>query len=263
MVATSGSRAGPLRKGNSMRRSPRVLLAWAAALIVMLATARVVAGDLGALHRRAHGLGADVARRARRARPPARADDRRRRRARRPATVDDRVAPTRSHDPGRGHRSGRRGPAAARRRRRAQSRPPIVAGHRRRRPAGPARGARRVKDGFQPPLGSVVDVLATFDPSIATGPGSPGQATVVARGAQVARAVGAADDRAGGDRPTSDAARRHAAGHRDRGPFGRVRGLDRRSSRSRSRRPQIAVLQRRRRRDQARALRHPRPPADH
>ena len=43
-----------------MRRSPRVLLAWAAAIVVMLVTVRVVAGDLGALHRRASSLGADV-----------------------------------------------------------------------------------------------------------------------------------------------------------------------------------------------------------
>ena len=39
-----------------------------------------------------------------------------------------------------------------------------------------------VKDGFQPPLGSVVDVLATFDPS-STGAGTPGRATIVAHGA--------------------------------------------------------------------------------
>ena len=41
-----------------MRRSPRVMLAWIAAVVVMLATVRVVAGDLGALHRQAHSLGA-------------------------------------------------------------------------------------------------------------------------------------------------------------------------------------------------------------
>src|ERR1700689_1583815 len=36
------------------------MLAWAAALVVMLATVRVVAGDLGSLQRRAQSLGADV-----------------------------------------------------------------------------------------------------------------------------------------------------------------------------------------------------------
>ena len=44
-----------------MRRSPRVLLAWAAAVVVMLLTVQVVASDLGTLHRRAHDLGADIA----------------------------------------------------------------------------------------------------------------------------------------------------------------------------------------------------------
>jgi Flp pilus assembly protein CpaB len=51
-----------------------------------------------------------------------------------------------------------------------------------------------VKDGFQPPVGSVVDVLATYDPSLATGSGSPGEATFVARGALVVALGGAAQD---------------------------------------------------------------------
>jgi Flp pilus assembly protein CpaB len=42
-----------------------------------------------------------------------------------------------------------------------------------------------VKDGFEPPIGTVVDVLATFDPSIAVAAASAGEATVVARGARV------------------------------------------------------------------------------
>jgi Flp pilus assembly protein CpaB len=41
-----------------MRRSPRVLLAWSAALIVALTTAHVVSSDLATLHRRASSLGA-------------------------------------------------------------------------------------------------------------------------------------------------------------------------------------------------------------
>ena len=40
-----------------MRRSPRVMLAWFAALVVALTTARVVGADLAALHRRAASLG--------------------------------------------------------------------------------------------------------------------------------------------------------------------------------------------------------------
>ncbi len=43
-----------------LRRSPRTVLVWAAALAVGLVTARVVAGDLAALHRRARALGAPV-----------------------------------------------------------------------------------------------------------------------------------------------------------------------------------------------------------
>jgi Flp pilus assembly protein CpaB len=48
-----------------------------------------------------------------------------------------------------------------------------------------------VKDGFQPPIGSVVDVLATYDPSIAAVAGSPGLAAIVARGARVLALAGA------------------------------------------------------------------------
>src|SRR5690242_12323153 len=43
-----------------MHRSPRVVLAWAVAVVLALLTARVVGGDLQALHRRAHDLGPDV-----------------------------------------------------------------------------------------------------------------------------------------------------------------------------------------------------------
>jgi Flp pilus assembly protein CpaB len=40
-----------------VRRSPRALAAWAAAALVLLVTARIVAGDLATLHERAAGLG--------------------------------------------------------------------------------------------------------------------------------------------------------------------------------------------------------------
>ncbi len=43
-----------------MHRSPRVMLAWTIAIVVAVATARIVLDDLGALHRRAHSLGRDV-----------------------------------------------------------------------------------------------------------------------------------------------------------------------------------------------------------
>jgi Flp pilus assembly protein CpaB len=170
-----------------MRRSPRVLLAWAAALIVMLATAHVVTGDLGALHRRAHDLGTDIAvvlaardlplgitigagdvrvvRRPSTTVSPGALGD--------PAAAMGRtVAVPLLHDDVVGARH-------------------LVAGINGVVPAGRRAVHVVVKDGFGPPLDSVVDVLATFDPSIATGPGSPGQATVVARGAQVLAPVGA------------------------------------------------------------------------
>jgi Flp pilus assembly protein CpaB len=43
-----------------MHRSPRVILLWVVAVVVAIGTARVVGGDLSALHRRARALGPDV-----------------------------------------------------------------------------------------------------------------------------------------------------------------------------------------------------------
>jgi Flp pilus assembly protein CpaB len=43
-----------------MRRSPRAIVAWILAALVAIATARVVFGDLDALHKRARTLGRDV-----------------------------------------------------------------------------------------------------------------------------------------------------------------------------------------------------------
>lgn len=43
-----------------MRRSPRAVIAWIAVVVVAITTARVVQSDLGALHRRARTLGPDV-----------------------------------------------------------------------------------------------------------------------------------------------------------------------------------------------------------
>ncbi len=172
-----------------MRRSPRVLLAWAAAVVVMLATVRVVAVDLGSLHRRAHNLGADVpvvlaARDLPLGTTLGTGDVRT---VRRPST-------TVSSD-------ALRDPAAAVGRvvSVALLRDDVVGA--RHLVAGDGRGAgpgingivpvgRRavhvlVKDGFQPPPGSVVDVLATYDPSLANIAGTPGQATIVAHGARV------------------------------------------------------------------------------
>lgn len=174
-----------------MRRSPRVLLAWAAALIVMLGTVRVVTGDLGSLHRRAHDLGADVtvvlaARDLPLGTTVAVADVRT---VRRPSTT---IGANTLHDPA---------AAIGRVVGVAMLRDDVVSARHLVADAGGANRAgsaingvvpvgRRavhvvVNDGFQPPIGSVVDVLATYDPSIASVAGSPGQATVVAHGARV------------------------------------------------------------------------------
>ncbi len=170
-----------------MRRSPRVLLAWAAAVIVMLVTARVVTGDLGALHRRAHDLGAEVAVvLAARDLPlgtnVAAADLRVVRRPARTVVVDA------LHDPAAA--VGRIVAVALLRDDVVGARHLVVDMN------GIVPVGRRavhvvVKDGFQPPVGSVVDVLATFDPSLTSGAGTPGRATIVAAGAQVVAPSGA------------------------------------------------------------------------
>ncbi len=164
-----------------MRRSPRVLLAWAAAVVVMLLTVQVVAGDLGRLHRRAHDLGADIAvvLAARDLPLGVTLTTADLRVVRRPAMT---VSPDAVRDPG--HAVGHVVAVAL-------LRDDVVgARHLVTRTGGIVPEGERavhvlVKDGFQPPRGSVVDVLATFDPSVGSGTGSAGLATVVARGAHV------------------------------------------------------------------------------
>jgi len=184
-----------------MRRSPRVMLAWVAAVVVMLATVRLVAGDLGALHRRAHSLGAEVAvvLAARDLALGATVTPGDLRTVRRPSTTVTADA--------------LRNPTAAVGRVVAVAllRDDVV-GARHLVPVGAgvngivAAGRRAVhvlvKDGFQPPIGSVVDVLATYDPSIAAVAGSPGRAAIVARGARVLALAGA--DRATESGASSD-----------------------------------------------------------
>jgi pilus assembly protein CpaB len=193
-----------------MRRSPRVLLAWAAAIIVMLATARVVTDDLGALHRRAHDLGTDVAvvlaaRDLPLGTTVGAADVRV---VHRPSTT---VPADAVHDPAAA--VGRIVAVALLRDDVVGDRHLVAAEGSRAATAGgeePGPGingvvpaGRRavhvvVKDGFAPPIGAVVDVLATFDPSIAVGAGSPGRATVVARGARVLAGIGTAQSSGSG-----------------------------------------------------------------
>ncbi|MDQ1455299.1 MAG: pilus assembly protein CpaB [Actinomycetota bacterium] len=171
-----------------MRRSPRVLLAWAAAVLVMLATARVVASDLGSLHRRAHNLGADVpvllAARDLPLGTTLGAGDVHT--VRRPSTT---VSSDALRDPAAA--VGRVVSVALLRDDVVGARH-LVPGINGIVPAGRRAVHVLVKDGFQPPIGSVVDVLATYDPSLANIAGSPGQATIVARGARVLTLAGAA-----------------------------------------------------------------------
>jgi Flp pilus assembly protein CpaB len=178
-----------------MRRSPRVLLAWVAAAIVMLVTMRVVAGDLGALHRRAHALGPDIpvvlaARDLPLGATVGVADVRV---VRRPART---VAAGAMRD-----LKGVVGRIVAV----ALLRDDVVGARRLVARASDAvpDGDRAVhvvvKDGFEPPVGAVVDVLASYDPTLATGAGSRGEATVVARGARVLGLAGKEADPDGAD----------------------------------------------------------------
>src|SRR5262245_3815610 len=187
-----------------MRRSPRVLLAWAAAAIIALVTVRVVAGDLGALHRRARALGPDVpivlAARDLSAGATVRPADVRV--VRRPVNTAGADA---VHEPA--AVVGRVVAVALLRDEVVGSRHLVSSA------SGEAPDGRRavpdvVKDALQPPAGAVVDVLAAYDPAIATGGGATSRATVVARGARVlALADASAPDDAsiGGGSATGDA----------------------------------------------------------
>ena len=205
-----------------MRRSPRVLLAWSAALVVALTTARVVGGDLATLHRRASSLGP---RRTRRRRRPRSRD--------RPVAIAARDVRTetalRERDPARGaHRSGARG--RARRRRAGAARRGRVRGHRR---AGRPHRARRRRPGRRPrrarrprrtASGRRAARSSTCSPRsirrVVTVEGAGNAAVVVASGARVLAVDGAGDDASYDDTRRG----RHAARHRDRGARDRVRG---------------------------------------
>lgn len=171
-----------------MRRSPRVLLAWAAALIVMLVTVRIVTGDLGSLHRRAHNFGRDVtvvlATRDLTLGTTLVANDLRV--VQRPSTT---VTVDALHD-ARGAIG--RVVSVALLRDEAVSARHLVVDANGVVPVGHRAVHVVVKDGFAPPSGSVVDVLATFDP--ASGPGSTAkpEAQVVADGAVVMTLAGPA-----------------------------------------------------------------------
>jgi pilus assembly protein CpaB len=168
-----------------VRRSPRVFLAWFAAIVVMLTTARVVGGDLATLHRRAASLGPQVSVIV----------------ATHDLALGQMIA---AGDVRREQRYRSQMPREAlRKSSSAVGRVVIVpvlrdamllAGH-----VAPAdrtgldavigRGQRAVhvtpKDGFRPDRGSVVDVLAAFDPSVVAVDGPADAAVVVASAARV------------------------------------------------------------------------------
>jgi pilus assembly protein CpaB len=176
-----------------MRRSPRVVVAWIAAVVVAMVTARVVFGDIAALHRRAHRLGRDVAVVvAARDLPLGTtiANGDLRTVTRPSATVPRDVV----HDPraiaGRVVAVPLLRDDAVRAAHLAPGGAAGIAGA-----VPPGRRAVHVvaKDGVRPPAGAVVDVLATFDPASGVSGSGEEQARVVARGAVVV----ATDDGAG------------------------------------------------------------------
>jgi Flp pilus assembly protein CpaB len=184
-----------------VRRSPRVFLAWFAAIVVALTTARVVGGDLATLHRRAASLGPQVSVIV--------------------ATHDLALGQTiAAGDVRREPRYRSQTPhEALRRSSSAVGRVVIVpvlrdgmlfTGHvasarRSGLDAVIPRGERAVhltpKDGFRPARGSVVDVLAAFDPSVVEVDGPADAAVIVASGARVI----AVDDSSSGSADTSEA----------------------------------------------------------
>lgn len=179
-----------------LRRSPRALALWAAALVVAIVTATVVAGDLASLHRRAADLGPErdavVARRDLAIGATLRPDDvgtRRIRRSQLPAGVlESRVAAV-----------GRvvavpvlRGAFVA---------SGNLAPHRRSGLDGVVPRGRRairvvVTDALRPRAGAAVDVLATYDPGAAAAAGREAT-SVVADGALVLGTDSAAGSGAG------------------------------------------------------------------
>jgi Flp pilus assembly protein CpaB len=176
-----------------MRRSPRALLAWAVSVVVALGTSRVVAGDLATLHRRAHDLGAprlavvavrDLALGATIEPGDVRAVSRYAGTVptgipRHPRDVVGRVVvvpvvreafvPARALAP-----ATRTGLDAV-----------VPIGHR--------AVHVMIKDGFRPPRGAIVDVLAAFDPNAVAVENGAANAVAVARAAQVLASDGSGE----------------------------------------------------------------------
>ena len=168
-----------------MRRSPRVLLAWSAALIVALTTARVVGGDLATLHTRASTLGPlhTVVVAAHDLELGQTITARDVRTETRYASQIPREALTRPRDA-----IGRVVVVPVLRHALVFTHH-LAASDRTGLDAVVPRGSRVVhvvaKDGFRPAPGTIVDVLAAFDPTAVTVEGSRDEAVVVANGARV------------------------------------------------------------------------------
>ncbi len=182
-----------------MRRSPRELLAWFATLAVALTTARVVSVDLATLHRRAATLGPqrvvvvaahDLALGQTVAARDLRTEKRYASEIPREAVTDPRAAvgrvvvvPVLAHallfaqHLAPADRTGLDGVVP----------PGDRAVH-----VGPS-------DGFRPPRGSIVDVLAAFDPTAVVVDGARDSAVVVASGARVLAVDDGADSAATND----------------------------------------------------------------
>jgi Flp pilus assembly protein CpaB len=178
-----------------MRQSPRVLFAWLVTIAVALTTARVVGGDLATLHRRAATLGPQ-----RRVVVATRDLEIGQTIAARDMTTETRYAKEIPRDAVTDARAlvGRVVvvPVLAHAVVFAQHLAPadrwgvdgiITPGYR----------AVHVSpaDGFRPPRGAIVDVLAAFDPTVVVVDGARGSAVIVASGAHVV----AVDDPDAGD----------------------------------------------------------------
>jgi Flp pilus assembly protein CpaB len=176
-----------------MRRSPRVVLAWIVTVAVALVTIRIVATDLGALDRQAHALGPGVAvvvaTRDLPVGATVGASDVRVVTRPRSTVASDALSAT-ALAIGRvvavpllGDDVVRAAHLATADRHGLDA---VV-------PVGRRAVHLVVKDGFRPPIGAVVDVLASFDPASAVVAGARGRATTVAAGALVLAVDDASD----------------------------------------------------------------------
>jgi pilus assembly protein CpaB len=168
-----------------MRHSPRVVFAWLATLVVALTTARVVGGDLATLHRRAATLGPE-----RRVVVAARDLDIGETVSARDLTMQARYAKEIPREA-----LTDEGAAVGRVVRVPVLRDSLVfAAHLAAADRSGVDGAVGVgqravhitpADGFRPPRGTVVDVLAAFDPTVVVVDGARTSAVIVASGALV------------------------------------------------------------------------------